>query len=35
MYVSLVGDGVMLVAMAWQVYQLSNTPTALATVGWR
>ncbi len=33
MCVSLVGDGVFLVAMAWQVYALSNAPTALATVG--
>jgi len=33
MCVSLVGDGVFLVAMAWQVYQLSNAPTALASVG--
>ena len=27
--ISLVGDGVTLVAIAWQVYQLSDTPTAL------
>jgi MFS family permease len=33
MCVSLLGDGVFLVAMAWQVYSLSNTPTALAIVG--
>ena len=33
MTVSLVGDGIFLVAMAWQVYQLSNAPTALAVVG--
>jgi MFS family permease len=33
MTVSLVGDGVFLVAIAWQVYALSNTPTALAFVG--
>src|ERR1700761_4583885 len=33
MTVSLVGDGLFLVALAWQVYSLSNTPTALATVG--
>jgi MFS family permease len=33
MCVSLVGDGIFLVAMAWQVYALSNAPTALATVG--
>src|SRR5215210_4471387 len=33
MCVSLVGDGVFLVAMAWQVYALSNAPTALSLVG--
>jgi DHA3 family tetracycline resistance protein-like MFS transporter len=31
--VSLVGDGFFLVAIAWQVYDLWNTPTALAIVG--
>jgi len=31
--VSLVGDGVYTVAIAWQVYALSNAPTALAIVG--
>jgi Transmembrane secretion effector len=31
--VSLVGDGVYIVALAWQVYELSNTPTALSIVG--
>ncbi len=31
--VSLVGDGIYLVAIAWQVYTLSNAPTALAIVG--
>ncbi|MGA2009479.1 MAG: MFS transporter [Solirubrobacteraceae bacterium] len=31
--VSLLGDGLFLVALAWQVYALSNAPTALATVG--
>ena len=31
--VSLVGDGVFTVAIAWQVYALSNAPTALAVVG--
>ena len=31
--VSLVGDGVFVVAIAWQVYALSNAPTALAIVG--
>ena len=33
MCVSLLGDGIFLVAMAWQVYALSNAPTALAIVG--
>jgi MFS family permease len=33
MCVSLIGDGIFLVAMAWQVYALSNAPTALALVG--
>ena len=33
MSVSLLGDGVFLVALAWQVYQLSNAPTALSVVG--
>lgn len=33
MTVSLLGDGVLLVALAWQVYELSNAPTALAIVG--
>jgi MFS family permease len=33
MSVSLLGDGLFLVALAWQVYTLSNAPTALATVG--
>jgi hypothetical protein len=33
MCVSLIGDGVFLVALAWQVYALSNAPTALAIVG--
>jgi MFS family permease len=33
MCVSLIGDGVFMVAMAWQVYELSNAPTALAMVG--
>jgi MFS family permease len=30
---SLLGDGIFLVAMAWQVYALSNVPTALSVVG--
>lgn len=33
MTVSLLGDGVFLVAFAWQVYELSNAPAALAAVG--
>jgi DHA3 family tetracycline resistance protein-like MFS transporter len=31
--VSLIGDGFFMVAIAWQVYDLWNTPTALAIVG--
>src|ERR1700748_1937926 len=33
MSVSLLGDGLFLVALAWQVYSLSDAPTALASVG--
>jgi MFS family permease len=33
MTVSLLGDGIYTVAVAWQVYQLSNRPSALALVG--
>ena len=33
MSVSLVGDGVYVVALAWQVYDLSGSPTALSIVG--
>lgn len=33
MAVSLMGDGVLLVALAWQVYELSNSPAAMAVVG--
>jgi MFS family permease len=33
MTVSLVGDGIYFVALAWQVYLLSNDPTALSLVG--
>ena len=33
MTVSLLGDGIYTVAIAWQVYQLSNRPSALALVG--
>jgi MFS family permease len=31
--ISMVGDGIYLVAVAWQVYALTNSPTALAIVG--
>ena len=31
--ISLVGDGIFFVALPWQVYELSNAPTALAVVG--
>ena len=31
--VSYLGDGIYLVAIAWQVYELSNAPTALSIVG--
>src|SRR5919199_1996222 len=31
--VSLAGDGIYLVAIAWQVYRLSDVPSALAMVG--
>ncbi|HET6848247.1 MAG TPA: MFS transporter [Gaiellales bacterium] len=30
---SLIGDGIYLVAIAWQAYQISNSPTALAVTG--
>jgi MFS family permease len=33
MTVSLLGDGIFLVAIAWQAYELSNVPTALSLVG--
>jgi hypothetical protein len=33
MTVSLLGDGIYLVTIAWQVYELSNAPTALSIVG--
>jgi hypothetical protein len=33
MSVSLLGDGLFLVALAWQMYALSNAPTALASAG--
>ena len=32
-FVSLLGDGFFSVALAWQVYQISNVPTALSIVG--
>ena len=31
--VSLLGDGIFFVAIAWQTYRLSNVPTALSLVG--
>src|SRR3954467_8843674 len=31
--VSMIGDGIYFVAIAWQVYALSNDPKALPTVG--
>ncbi|MDQ3955471.1 MAG: MFS transporter [Actinomycetota bacterium] len=33
MTVSFLGDGVYVVALAWQVYDISNAPTALSVVG--
>src|SRR5919106_2939488 len=33
MTTSLIGDGIFLIALAWQVYELSNVPTALSIVG--
>src|SRR5437867_3277130 len=33
MTISMVGDGVFLIALAWQAYVLSNAPTALSVVG--
>ena len=33
MSVSLLGDGVLLIALAWQTYSLSNTPAAMSAVG--
>jgi hypothetical protein len=30
MSVSMLGDGITFVALAWQVYELSNLPTALS-----
>jgi predicted MFS family arabinose efflux permease len=31
--ISFVGDGIYIIAIAWQTYDLSNTPSALAAVG--
>src|SRR4249920_4274594 len=31
--VSFIGDGIYIVAIAWQTYDLSNSPSALAAVG--
>jgi transmembrane secretion effector len=31
--VSFIGDGIYIIAIAWQTYDLSNSPSALATVG--
>jgi MFS family permease len=33
MTTSLIGDGIFLVALAWQVYKISNAPAALSIVG--
>ena len=33
MTTSLIGDGIFIVALAWQVYELSNAPVALSIVG--
>ena len=33
MAASLLGDGVLLVALAWQAYGLSNSPAAMSLVG--
>ena len=33
MTISLIGDGAFLVAMTWQVYAISNAPSALAMAG--
>jgi hypothetical protein len=33
MTISMLGDGIYVVAIAWQVYELSNAPTALSFVG--
>ncbi|MEX0817335.1 MAG: hypothetical protein WD027_07800, partial [Gaiellales bacterium] len=31
--ISLIGSGIYYVALAWQVYELSDSPTALSIVG--
>ena len=33
MSVSLLGDGITTIALAWQAYEISNVPTALALIG--
>lgn len=33
MTVSLIGDGIFLVSLAWQVYEISGTPAAMSVVG--
>ena len=33
MTVSLIGDGILLVALAWKVYEISNKPSSMAVVG--
>ena len=33
MTISLIGDGIFLVAMAWQAYELWNAPAALSILG--
>ena len=33
MSTSLIGDGILLVALAWQVYALSGAPAAMSVVG--
>src|SRR5713226_59400 len=33
MTISMIGDGIYYIAIAWQVYNLSNSPAALAFVG--
>jgi MFS family permease len=33
MTISLIGDGIFIISLAWQVYELSDAPTALSLVG--